>query len=617
MGEMMNKNLKFLEKKYPGIMKLIAKRKEELLKEEQIEISIERANDGENILRINRDGRKLYLAGKRDPLMPVQNQITMLGKIEHTAPIFIVGLGNILYIKELMNIIHDDNMVLIYEPSFTIFYTQLQRLDFQELFQKGIVVLLIGGINDEQESIKVLLGEMLQGDRIPIMKHFIVPNYESLFSEKVVTFMKVFTEMAENYQSNIETDKLFSEVKIDNIFHNVTYMRTGYRAGQLQEVIPKDVPAIVVAAGPSLNKNIQELKKAKGRAFIIAVDTAIKPLLKEGIVPDMYATLDGKKPIELIRVGGSKNIPLLTNIDSSKELLDYHEGKKFFYRQGYKYVDELYDMNGRKFEGLVVGGSVATLAFSLVCHLGCQCVILVGQDLAYTNNKSHADGTFSEKMKEEDTTNYIMVPGNYEDEVPTIGNLNQYRIWFEQFIKAWQLPLKVINATEGGAKIEGTEIMTLREAISRECKREVDISANIETLKPEFNKEEQQKILEYFHNTPKEIQNYIKLLREGKKMYDKLEKICLNRNVDKGAYLKLLQRIAKNTKKIERNPMNQLVEETLINANQIIKSGQYFEYQSFEEEGKRIAEKGKLFLELNEQCAEMLKEVAENTVAKC
>ena len=68
------------------------------------------------------------------------------------------------------------------------------------------------------------------------------------------------------------------------------------------KVIPKDISAIVIAAGPSLNKNIKELKRAKGKAFLIAVDTAVKRLLKEGIVPDMYATLDGMKTAELLNL---------------------------------------------------------------------------------------------------------------------------------------------------------------------------------------------------------------------------------------------------------------------------------------------------------------------------
>ena len=56
---------------------------------------------------------------------------------------------------------------------------------------------------------------------------------------------------------------------------------------------------ILVSAGPSLNKNIMELKKAKNKAFIVATDTAVKPLLKAGIEPDLMVMVDGEKPKRL------------------------------------------------------------------------------------------------------------------------------------------------------------------------------------------------------------------------------------------------------------------------------------------------------------------------------
>ena len=68
---------------------------------------------------------------------------------------------------------------------------------------------------------------------------------------------------------------MFSPYQAENFYHNVGYLQTGYKAFQLLGKIPSNVPAFVVSAGPSLNKNIKELKRAKGKSFIIAVDTAV------------------------------------------------------------------------------------------------------------------------------------------------------------------------------------------------------------------------------------------------------------------------------------------------------------------------------------------------------
>ena len=53
-----------------------------------------------------------------------------------------------------------------------------------------------------------------------------------------------------------------------------------------------DIPAAVVSAGPSLDKNIQLLKRGAEKFLIIAVSTALKPLLKTGVFPDFIVAID-------------------------------------------------------------------------------------------------------------------------------------------------------------------------------------------------------------------------------------------------------------------------------------------------------------------------------------
>ena len=49
----------------------------------------------------------------------------------------------------------------------------------------------------------------------------------------------------------------------------------------------------------------------------------------------------------------------------------------------------------------------------------------------------------------------------------------------------------MINATEGGAKIEGTEVMTLKDAIEENCRKDVDIEKCLEQIPPMLNEEAQ------------------------------------------------------------------------------------------------------------------------------
>ena len=51
--------------------------------------------------------------------------------------------------------------------------------------------------------------------------------------------------------------------------------------------------------------------------------------------------------------------------------------------------------------------------------------------------------------------------------------------------------VEVIDATEGGAKIEGAEIRTLKDVIETECKRDFDIYEMEQSISPMFSEEQQ------------------------------------------------------------------------------------------------------------------------------
>ena len=604
-----DKNIALLDSIYPGIKKKIEEKKDELLQAEGLEILEESAVSGECILKVKKEERSLYLAGKRSPSVPAKNQISLLGKIVPNAAVFMVGMGNMHYLEELWKVVDSSVIAFIYEPSFSIFYKQLEVVDLEPLLRDRLVVLVVEGINEEE--VDSILATVLVNDRIPLVKNFTLPNYEELFPEKIRDFYLKMKSIMETYEVNIHTKLFFDKVIADNLYHNSKYVGTSYAVNQLEGVFPNDIPAIVVSAGPSLDKNIHELKRAKNKAFIIAVDTALKPLMRAGVVPDMYAVIDGVKPLELVDVEGTEEIPLLALPVAAKAVFDYHKGKKFLVKQDHEYLNQMFAMNGKKFYSLVQGGSVATLAFSLVCHLGFSTVVFVGQDLAFTGNKSHADGTLKDEV-DPNAKKQIFVEGNYEDKIPSREDFVEFLKWYEQFIEYWDKNYNVefINATEGGAKIKGTVLKTLKEVIDEKCTKEVDIAECFASIEPLFDEDECRKIEKYRYETPNVIHEIVKLAKEGQKLYTRLDKLCSSGNMDKNAYLKILTKIKKNRKKIEQNVHFKIVSDTMAKAELLIQTSQYFKYDTMEEEGKEIARQGKLYMELLGGYAEILEQIA-------
>ena len=337
------KNLRTLAAHYPEMDRRI----EEAQVESAIEIIQETSFDGEKILKIKKDNKTCYLNGKRNAHELAQKWVEAMGDLQRDTPVLMMGVGNFFYLKELAEQMEKNLTIIVYEPSLQIFLKFLEMVDIQKWMEKHLIIFWVNGLEGmESKNMRGMLEQVLRYELLDHVKYFVLPNYEILFPEEAVVFMKTCRDVALRALSRYETNILFAGVMVKNLFANARYLCDGYKTTQFVEVIPKDIPGIVVAAGPSLNKNIKELKKAKGKAFICAVDTAIKPLIKEGIIPDMFAVVDALKPIELVKMEEARQIPLLTTLNASPEVLEYHTGMKIFFNEGYQFAEEIFKKSG-------------------------------------------------------------------------------------------------------------------------------------------------------------------------------------------------------------------------------------------------------------------------------
>ena len=607
--EIYNKNMAAMRKRFPQLAEAIEQK--QYKKDENVIVRCERAGDDTDILCVQKEERVLYLNGRREPIQKAKRVLEQWGKLHRETPVYIVGLGDIVFFKELLQQEKQNIYIMIYEPSISIFLFLMETVDISICFEKQSVALVVEGLNEKEMD--GVIRAFISLANVGFLKNYTNPSYAELFPEQVLYFLKRLDKLSSEIIVGRNTGIRFSAVEADNLFHNIHFLCDGYITTQLCDVIPTDIPAIVVSAGPSLNKNIAELRKAKNRAFIVAVDTAVKPLVKAGIIPDLYVIVDGLKPVELLDFEEARQIPLMPSITSAKRVLAQHSGKKVFFNEGQMLAYNLMAMNGISFSSVSCGGSVACSAFSLVYKLGFSRIILVGQDLALTGNKTHADGTFQEKMDEIDTSRCLMVEGNYEKEVPTRGDFKLYLDWFNYYIAGCE-GIHVINATEGGAKIQNTEIMSLKDAIARECKKEVDIQAAFDKMEPIFDAEARKRAVDYLNTIPDMFRRLRKEVKKQKENYKKLQRICRKNATDKGSYLHILNKIKRATSTIEGHELYPIISSTLSVAEYMIASEQFYEEESLQAEGLEIARQGIKYMELVDQCIGLLIPLSEETV---
>lgn len=610
-------NIKTLNQKYSGMGDRFIK----ALSASSENIRIWDENIAENkVIKVSADERELYLSGKRNSREPVEAWINNLGKLFANAPILIEGVGNPDYLTALIDYAEEKIVILVYEPSLRMFEYFLKSVDLKELMDRQNIIFWVDGIDGmDEDRLGIVVKNLIRYENLNMSRFLIVPNYDVLFPEQTLAFARICRNQSQDEAVSRNTRRKFSTVMPKNLLSNLRYLVDGYKTVQYAGKIPAGVPGILVAAGPSLNKNIKELKKAKGKAFIIATDTAIKPLMKEGIIPDMFAIVDGKKPLELVQIEQVRNIPLLTTIVAASEVLEYHTGKKIFCNEQIQLSEEIMNHSHFPHSPMAIGGSVATHAFTFMYMIGIKTIILIGQDLAFTNNRSHADGTFEDKMPEVDTSKFIMVDGNYEEKVPTSSDFKLYLEWYEKYIAGFQSEnpdFRVINATEGGAKIKGTEISTLREAIQKECTTEVDIEKIIASITSMHDEEERKWSIEYINDIPFKCQRLLKDASEAKKQYQKLSKLCRRTDIDSREYKSIIKKLDRILERIEQQAVYDLVRDTLSDAQYILKNEAYLEYGTVQEEGTEIARKGILYMESVQECARVFYEYFEDACDK-
>lgn len=593
------KNMDALRNKYPAWAAILETKKR---KKRNFNVIAEQSMMGDTILKVHANGKQLYLNGKYAPSMVAERWIEHQGKIEAYTPVVIVGISNGVHIKRIMETVPKTSNILIYEPSFELFRRELEEVDLSFLFELDKPVgVIVEGLNESE--IRSYFHYMISFDNMTSLKYYISGNYKVLFREAVEDFVKKLKKYVEDQEIQWNTYVRYTNVKAKNTFHNICYLSEGYSVEALKGILPADVPAIVVSAGPSLNKNLMDLKKAVGKACIIATDTAVKPLLNAGIIPNLFVIIDGLKPGLLFEHKDISKVPMVTMTGVSVEPMDYHKGKKFFYYSDSQYEEHMLNLLSSE-EGcdmtlpnLPTGGSVANNAYSMGVYMGARTIILIGQDLAMTGNRTHADGTFKDKMDEIDAKSgeYFEVESIDGGKVLTREDFNRYRIWFEGRAKEWK-HITMVDATEGGALIHGSKVMTLKQAIRKYCKRDYNVKWHIDHSKKLFSEENRHIALDHFLDTDKKLQEVKKKAKEGIRYYERLEKLMHKATVTDNELKKVLKRIKKINNYIEQDYMAETVRDSLQGIEYILRAGIYQIQEERKDELIEVARQGELML---------------------
>ncbi len=318
------------------------------------------------------------------------------------------------------------------------------------------------------------------------------PGYGGLYDREDRDLREAVTQLVQRRSVNEATHRIRAREWVSDVLENLELLTHSSCFLGLAEKY-QNVPAFIVGAGPSLGKNAELLADATKKGLVFAVNSSAIALARRGVTPQIVACMESIDLSHLLA-----QIPYLDDVvrafsmTAHPKTLRTGKGPLLPVYEGLPQFTPLASLT--RADGLAVCGSVSTLAFSLAQRLGCSPIVLVGQDLAYTDGQAYATGTLYEgsrvkvsadgqslehqrsatlqattgSLVEKEPLQQITAWGNRGTVHSTIG-FSAVRNWLEVAadVLAYERPeQRVINATEGGARIAGFEELTLHEVLA-------------------------------------------------------------------------------------------------------------------------------------------------------
>ncbi len=218
--------------------------------------------------------------------------------------------------------------------------------------------------------------------------------------------------------------------------------------------------AMIAAAGPTLEEHYRRLRSRTADHCLIAVDAALKPLLENGVTPDIVISIDGRRDTMLafldVAPASVSGIPLVYFPVVHPDALRSWSAPRYAAYSSAPLYQELARVIPRG--ELFANGTVLHPAVDLAVRMGARSVQLYGADLSYPGGISHVRGAVvAARVVSSDGRAWVAdCNGN---RIPTDLNLRGFLRDLERYI-ARHPEVRFINAGTRGACIKGSFPLT-------------------------------------------------------------------------------------------------------------------------------------------------------------
>lgn len=458
----LTENASFLQRRFPRLWQNL----QSFEPKRGLNLTLETARNQLPTLTVERNGAFLSLHSKYDP--QAEGEKLIVGEeLDGSQHVFFYGLGLGYHVEAFSR--------RFPQASFTIF----------EPFPEILLQCLANRkLADLSEMLQDLQAGFSEAERTAFLNRFIstfhaevrviaLPSYQRIFIEDYQEFTKTFEKQLAMKRSSLQANRVYQGKWTMNAVTNLSRLLETPALLATDPACFKDKPAIIAAAGPSLQDDLDDLKQIKneGRAYIFAAGSGLHPLLKQGIIPDgacSYDPNDNTCVFQPVIDGGMDSLPLLFGSTVGFSQFDRYLGPKLHFILNQDQVTPYYlkKRDGSPLEIISDSMTVSAVVLQLLYRLGCNPIIFTGQNLAYRNDQRYAAGIayYNPKVSAAQNQAALLTEDVYGGQVATSPTFLAMKDNLEEWIKLCG-NREIINATQGGARITGASFYPLAEVI--------------------------------------------------------------------------------------------------------------------------------------------------------
>jgi hypothetical protein len=425
------------------------------------------------------DGRIIFLHSRHDPRDEAATLIEGL-ELEKKTTFYIHGLGLAYHLELLFDRASNEAIFCVFEPDLRLIRTALENRELSRLltshrihwFHRADKAELFSRLTPHTALISVGIESVSLASAV---------SREPKFHQQITVWLDEFAAFV---RTNMNTLLGNSSRTARNIARNIGWYAATPGLARLRERY-RNSAAIIVSAGPSLRKNKHLLAGLEQNAALIAVQTTLQPLLEMGVQPQFVTSLDYHEICTRFFENLPRNLrtELIAEPKAASAIFSMIGGPVTLI--GNDFAEGLLrEMNLQK-PALPSGATVAHLAFYLAECLGCNPIIFVGQDLGFSDGLCYTPGTSYEDVWRPEISRFCSVEMKQWEHIVRdkailrqIPDQNGHPMYTEERLFAYlnqferdfaKSKARIIDATEGGARKRGAEIMPLSRAIAEFC----------------------------------------------------------------------------------------------------------------------------------------------------